>query len=55
MNWTYENIVVGICGLAYLSVGVSYFIKGNAPWGMIWACYGTSNIGLIWAAISATK
>lgn len=37
--------------IAYLSVGVSYLLKGNKPWALVWFSYGTANIGLIWAAI----
>ena len=44
-----ENIVVGTCMLGYLIVGVSFLLKGNYPWSLIWFSYGTANIGLIWA------
>ena len=44
-----ENIVVGICMFGYLIVGVSFLLKGNHPWALIWFSYGTANLGLIWA------
>lgn len=48
--FTYENVVVMIASVLYLSVGVSYFMKGNFPWALVWFAYGVANAGLIWAA-----
>ena len=44
-----ENIVVGACMFGYLIVGVSFLLKGNLPWALVWFSYGTANVGLIWA------
>lgn len=44
---TFENIVVGISALLYLSVAVSFAIKGNWAWSLIWLCYTGANIGLM--------
>ena len=47
---TLENCIVGICMIGYIIVGISYFLKGNYPWSVIWMSYGMANLGLIWAA-----
>lgn len=47
-----ENTIVGICMIGYIIVAISYLLKGNYPWALIWLSYGTANMGLIWAANS---
>jgi hypothetical protein len=47
---TFENIVVSVSAVLYLSVGVSYFIKGYPAWGLVWTAYGIANVGLILAS-----
>jgi hypothetical protein len=49
---SFEQIVVGIAMVLYAMVGVSYAIKGELPWALVWFSYATANIGLIWAAKS---
>jgi mannose/fructose/N-acetylgalactosamine-specific phosphotransferase system component IID len=48
----FETIIVGIVAVLYASVGVSYALKGNAPWAIIWLSYSSANIGLIIAALN---
>jgi len=47
---TFENYVVAVAALLYITVGCIYLTKGNFPWAMIWFCYGLANVGMIWAA-----
>jgi len=47
---TFENIVISVSALLYLSVGASYMIKGNFPWALVWFAYGIANVGLIIAS-----
>lgn len=49
---SFEQIVVGIAMVLYAMVGVSYTIKGDMPWALVWFSYATANVGLIWAAKS---
>lgn len=48
----FEQIVVGIAMVLYAMVGVSYMIKGDMPWALVWFSYAMANVGLIWAAKS---
>jgi len=47
---TFENIIVAIVMLLYATVGISYALKGNGPWALVWISYAAANLGLIWAA-----
>ena len=47
---SFEQIVVGIAMVLYAMVGVSYTIKGDMPWALVWFSYAMANVGLIWAA-----
>lgn len=49
---TLEQVVVSIVTVLYGIVGVSYALKGNLPWALVWISYSMANIGLIWAASS---
>lgn len=51
----YESIVVGIAAVLYFTVGVSYLLKGNYPWAIVWVAYSAANFGLIWAALTLNK
>lgn len=53
--FTYENIVVMIAAILYILVGLSYLLKGNFPWALVWFAYGVANGGLIWAVVIATN
>jgi hypothetical protein len=44
---SFDNIVIGIAGILYLAVAVSYALKGNWGWFFIWLCYSGANLGLI--------
>ena len=46
---TLESIAIGGSFVLYLIVGLSYLIKKEYAWAMIWLSYATANIGLIWA------
>lgn len=47
---SFEQIVVGLAMVLYATVGVSYAMKGDLPWALVWLSYATANVGLIWAA-----
>jgi hypothetical protein len=49
---SYESIVIGISAILYFSVGVSYFLKGNYPWCIVWFAYSVANFALIWTALT---
>lgn len=49
---SFEQIVVGAAMVLYAMVGVSYAVKGELPWALVWFSYASANIGLIWAAKS---
>ena len=48
----FETAIIGITAVLYISVGVSYAMKGNYPWCIIWLSYGLANCGLIWASLT---
>lgn len=43
----FENIVIGVSTILYLSVVINFAINGNWPWFFIWLCYSGANVGLI--------
>lgn len=47
---SFEQTVVGLAMVLYAMVGVSYAMKGDLPWALVWLSYATANVGLIWAA-----
>jgi hypothetical protein len=47
----FEQIVILITAILYFSVGVSYLVKSQYAWGLVWVAYATANIGLIMASI----
>ncbi len=47
---TFENYVIAITAGLYMTVGVTYGIKGNMSWAMVWFCYGLANVGMILAS-----
>jgi len=47
----FETIIVGIAAVLYASVGVSYALKGNIPWSIVWFSYSSANFGLIYLAL----
>jgi hypothetical protein len=55
VRMNYESIVICIAAVLYFSVGVSYFLKGNYPWAIIWVAYSVANFGLVWAALIPNK
>lgn len=34
-------------GVLYSAVALSYMIKGDLPWALVWASYAMANVGLI--------
>ena len=52
---TLEQAVVSVVTILYGIVGISYALKGNLPWALVWISYSMANIGLIWAASSAHR
>ena len=49
---TLEQVVVAIVTVLYGIVGISYALKGNLPWALVWFSYSMANVGLIWSASS---
>jgi hypothetical protein len=47
----FETIIVGIVAILYATVGVSYALKGNYHWAIVWASYASANFGLILLAL----
>ena len=47
---TFESFTVGTAFFLYFATGVSYALKNNFPWALIWFAYALANLGLIWAA-----
>lgn len=47
---TLEQAFVAIVTVMYGIVGISYAVKGNLPWSLVWISYASANIGLLWAA-----
>ena len=35
--------------ICYLIVGISFVLKGDYPWSLVWFSYSTANLGLILA------
>lgn len=52
---TYETIVISITAVLYFTVGISYLLKGNVPWAIVWGAYSAANFGLIWASLTPNK
>lgn len=48
-NMNFEQIVILISALLYFSVSVSYLLKQQYAWALVWFAYTTANIGLILA------
>jgi hypothetical protein len=46
---SFEQFVVAMAMVLYAVVGISYALKGNIPWALVWMSYATANAGLIWA------
>ena len=46
----FEQIVISISGVLYFSVAVSYFLKQQYAWAMVWFAYSMANVGLMLAA-----
>lgn len=40
-------IVPALVGVLYSVVALSYIIKGDYPWGLVWGSYALANVGLI--------
>ena len=48
----FELTIVAVVMVLYAIVGVSYAIKGDFPWALVWFSYAMANVGLMWAASS---
>jgi hypothetical protein len=46
----FEQIVISISALLYFLVGVSYLLKCQYAWALVWFAYSTANVGLMLAA-----
>jgi hypothetical protein len=44
---TFEGITVGISAFLYACVGISFLVKGQYAWSLVWICYSLANFGLI--------
>jgi hypothetical protein len=45
----FEQIVIAVSAILYFSVGVSYLLKLQYAWALVWFAYSTANLGLILA------
>ena len=52
---TLEQVFVSVVTVLYGIVGISYAIKGNFPWALVWISYAMANVGLLWAASASTR
>jgi hypothetical protein len=48
----FEQIIVAVVMVLYAIVGISYALKGDFPWALVWLSYAMANVGLMWAASS---
>lgn len=48
---TIENAAIFGGFLLYLIASAGFLFKGNYPWALVWFCYASANIGLIWASL----
>ena len=46
-KFSFEEWVVAISAILYASVGVSFFLKKEYSWAMVWLAYSLANVGLI--------
>lgn len=46
----FEGIVVSLVAILYFSVAISFGLKGNYQWAIIYGAYTAANVGLILAA-----
>ena len=49
INITFEQIAITTSGILYFLVGMTYLIKKEYAWAIIWFAYSTANIGLMLA------
>ena len=49
INITFEQIAITTSGILYFIVGMTYLIKKEYAWAIIWFAYSTANIGLMLA------
>lgn len=43
----FEHSVICIAAFLYAAVAVSFLLKGQYAWCMIWLCYSLANFGLM--------
>ena len=46
------GVLPAVVGVAYLIVGIYYFLKKDPAWGMVWSAYALANWGLVWKMLS---
>jgi len=46
----FESYVIGAAFALYFVVGVSFALKGNWPWTLVYMSYAMSNLGLMLVA-----
>lgn len=44
---TFEQTVILAAGILYASAAVSYLVKKEYSWALIWFAYATANFGLM--------
>lgn len=47
---TLESFTVGAAFFLYTITGISYALKQDWPWALVWFAYAVANFGLILAA-----
>tara|TARA_Y100001951_G_C11139657_1_gene182896 strand:- start:34 stop:201 length:168 start_codon:yes stop_codon:yes gene_type:complete len=52
-NFEYTEIVTAITCVLYASAGISYLLKREYAWAMVWFSYAMGNVGLV--ILSITK
>jgi hypothetical protein len=47
---SFEQTIVLAAMVLYAAAGISYALKGDASWALVYLSYAAANAGLIWAA-----
>jgi len=48
-----ETVIIGISAVLYVVVAISFAMKHNWCWAMVWASYSIANFGLTLAAMNS--
>ena len=52
-NFEYAEMVTGVVCLLYASAAISYALKREYAWALVWLSYAMANVGLV--MLSLTK